>query len=149
VKLILWRVSVVAIAIGLSSCSQAFGQSGECDVSQVWNKTFDSYVDTDVSIEVTVNEDSYEALGWSIKNHKSLGKFFKKRNAKNRSIFGATAQVLVRSDKSISCERFRETTQVIQRNYSCNKANVCFAAYGLGRKFLPPNIAPPPDVPNR
>lgn len=149
-KLVPLQVFVIAIAIGLSSSSQPFGESAECGVSQVWNETFETYVDTDVRIEVTVNEDSYEIFDQSFQDNTSLGEFVQKQAAFDTSTYYVPAQILVRSDEAISCQRFREAIQEIERNYPCEKANRCFAAYGLGKSFLPPSITPPPpDVPNR
>lgn len=148
--LVPFRVSVIAIAIGLSSCSPLSDASAGHGVSQVWNETFESYVDSTVFLDVTVTEDSYEALGRTFHDDDSLGRFVREQSVYDTRMFYAPAQILVRSDASISFERFRKATEVIESNYPCEKPNLCFAAYGLGKNFLPPSVAPPPpNVPNR
>lgn len=149
-KLVSLRVSVIAILIGLSSCSPPSAKSAECNVSEVWNKTFENYVDTDVFVDVTVNEDSYDVLGIIYQNEASLGDEVRRRSAYYVSQNYVPGQMVVRSDPTVSCQRFRKAIKIIERNYPCDKPNLCFAAYGLGKNFLPSNIAPPPpEVPNR
>lgn len=149
-KLVSLRVSVIAILIGLSSCGPPSGKSGACNVPEAWNETFDKYVDTDVFIDVTVNDETYDVLGVIYQDDRSLGNEVRRRNTYNIAQYYVPAQILVRSDPSVSCQRFRKALKIIERNYPCDKPNLCFAAYGLGRNFLPPNIGPPPpEVPNR
>jgi len=138
--------SAVAIVIGLSSCSQSSNASAQCDVSQFWNKSFETFADNDNFIIVTVTENSYKMLGYSFRNNKSFGKLLQvmKRN------YQSPAQILVRSDASLSCGRLRENTEVIEKNYPCDNANICFSGYHLGEDFWPPNLARPPlDVSSR
>lgn len=146
----IFRVSAIAIAMGLTSCGPPSGEPAECGVPKVWNETFETYVDTDVFVDVTVNKDSYDVLGRTFQDNKSLGDFVREQAAYGTSTYKVPAQILVRSDLSVSCERFREALGVIERNYPCDQPGLCFAAYGLGKNFLPPNVAPPPpDVPSR
>ncbi len=143
------RVSVIATAIGLTSCSPSSDVSAEYSAPKVWNETFENYVDTTVFLDVTVNEESYDVLGRTFEDERSLGDFVRERAAYDTSMYYVPAQILVRSDAAVSRQRFRKALEVIEKNYPCEKPDLCFAAYGLGKRFLPPNIAPPPpDVPN-
>ena len=143
------RVSVIATAIGLISCSPSSDVSAEYSAPKVWNETFENYVDTTVFLDVTVNEESYDVLGRTFEDERSLGDFVRERAAYDISMYYAPAQILVRSDAAVSRQRFRKALEVIEKNYPCERPDLCFAAYGLGKSFLPPNIAPPPpDVPN-
>lgn len=138
--------SAVAIVIGLSSCSQSPKASAHCDVSRFWNKTFETFEDNDTFFVLTVTEHSYEMLGYSFRDNDSFGKLLLDMKRKYQS----PAQILVRSDASLSCGRLRESTEIIEQNYPCDKANICFSGYHLGEAFWPPNLARPPhDVSSR
>ena len=137
------RFSVIAIMIGLSSCSPSSDETAECNVPETWSETFEKYVDTDVFIDVTVTEESYDVLGIIYRDEDSLGDAVRQRNTYNISQYYVPAQILVRSEPSLSCQRFRKAIKVIERNYPCDKPNLCFAAYGLGKNFVPPSNPPP------
>jgi hypothetical protein len=138
--------SAVAIVIGLSSYSLSAKASAQCDVSQFWNKSFETFVDSDTYIVVTVTEHSYEILGNSFQDNDSFGKLL----LEIKRMYQFPAQILVRSGESLSCGRLRESTEVIEKNYPCDQANICFSGYHLGEDFRPPNLPRPPlDVLSR
>lgn len=142
-KSIFLRLSVIAIMIGLPSCGPSSSENAECNVPETWSETFERYVDTDVFIDVTVTGETYDVMGIVYRDDDRLGDIVRQRLADDMSTYSVPAQILVRSDPSLSCQRFRKALKVIERNYPCEKKNVCFAAYGLGEDFVPPSNPPP------
>jgi hypothetical protein len=142
-KLGLLFLSLVA---ALSSCSPASDINGKCPVSQVWQDDFENYRDTDVFIDVSITEKSYEVFGLSFSNDDDFSKFLDDQNTSITSKFSRPAQLLLRSDSSVNCERFQNGAKVIELSYPCEEGNFCFSAYGRGHDFLPPSIAPPPSI---
>jgi hypothetical protein len=140
------RFYAMATAIALSSCGPSSVESAECPVPTAWSQSFDNYVDTDVFIDVTVTENSYDVNGRAFRDLDGLGKFLREQNAEITSTYSVPAQLLVRSDDALSCQRFQNAAKIIEENYPCERKNVCFSAYGLGKNFLPPIIPPPPSV---
>ena len=109
------RLSVIATAIGLTSCSPSSDVSAEYSAPKVWNETFENYVDTDVFLDVTVNEESYDVFGRTFEDERSLGNFVRERAAYDTSMYDVPAQILVRSDAAVSRQRFRKALEVIEK----------------------------------